>query len=725
MKIYLGMDETPGSASRTWGERLGRIFAGRGYHITTDLASDWDAALFLSRSEGLETALGRGKPAGFRVANGYHPAWFAALGKEMKPAHHAVNAALARALESTGVVIYQSQWAKAELDALLHPRARDYAVIYNGADLQRFRPPAERPAGPPVIGSVGRLRYRYRLETLFEMSRRLDLPHRLLVVGEVDEECAAVLARYQADPLIGPRLTYQPQVPHAALPALYGQMSLLAHPVSGDACPNVVVEALACGVPVIAPRHGGTAELVGEAGAIFENRPWVYDEAFVEAMAGAAAQVLPRCAELSPLARRRAESLLDVEHMADRYLEALGLPPRLGPVPERPPAGAPRSLRSLGARLAARPRFYLAAALRKAGQAQRRLFPRPRNPRPRIAFTLFDFQVGGIENWLYRLALALHREFDFYFLSTRHPEPLPRFAEVGRCAYLPGPAQMTRYLRRHNIDLVQVHNERWPVDAALAAGTPHVIERLGGKRSWRRVPKWGLERIVASSHMAARAVADLAPAERIRVIYNGIDLQAVEAAETRRLFPEDTLVIGRTSRFGRGQNLGLLIEALARLRPRFPELRLALVGGDSPLPGAEPVLEELRRQASRAGLEDCVRFTGPVEDPLPYIRGFDIGTCVSNDEGLPNSLLEAMACRKPVISSAVGAVPELLQEGENGLLFPAGDLEALCAGLERLARDPELRRRLGEAGRRTVEERFSLAEAAAQYAALYRELLEG
>ncbi len=725
MDIYLSMDERPGSASRMWGERLARLFARRGYGISRDLDGDWAAALFLARAEGMPAALRRGRPVGFRVANGYHPAWFAALGKEMKPAHHAVNAALSRALETASVVIYQSQWAKGELDGLLYRRAQDYAVIHNGTDLELFRPPAARPAGPPVIGSVGRLRYRYRLETLFEMSRRLELPHRLLVVGDVDEECAAVLARFQADPLIGPRLDYHPHVPPQELPALYGQMSLLAHPVSGDACPNVVVEALACGTPVIAPSHGGTAELVGEAGAIFENRPWVYDEAFVEAMARAAAQLLPRAAQLSPLARERAERLLDVERTADRYLEALGLPPRAGPQRESRPAGAPRSLRSLGAALVARPRYYAAAALRRAGQAQRRLFPRPRNPRPRLAFTLFDFQVGGIENWLYRLARALRGEFDFYFLSTRHPEPLPRFAEVGRCAFLPGPAQMSAYLRRHNMDLVQVHNERWPVDAALAAGVPHVIERLGGQRSWRRVPKWGLERIVASSQMAARAVADLAPAERIVVIYNGVDLEAADAAAPLRLFPPDTLVVGRTSRFGRGQNLGLLIEALARLRPRFPELRLALVGGDSPLPGAEPVAEALRAQAQEAGLEDCVAFTGPLEDPLPHILGFDIGTCVSNDEGLPNSLLEAMACRKPVISSAVGAVPELLQEGENGLLFPAGDLEALCACLERLAGDPGLRRRLGEAGRRTVEARFSLSEAAAQYAALYRELLEG
>jgi glycosyltransferase involved in cell wall biosynthesis len=136
------------------------------------------------------------------------------------------------------------------------------------------------------------------------------------------------------------------------------------------------------------------------------------------------------------------------------------------------------------------------------------------------------------------------------------------------------------------------------------------------------------------------------------------------------------------------------------------------------------VAEELRRQARQAGLDGLVRFTGPVENPLPYIQGFDIGACVSNDEGLPNSLLEAMACRKPVVSTPVGAIPELIQHGENGLLFPVGDVAALCEALELFLENPALRIRLGEAGRRTVEERFSLKEAAAEYAQAYRQLLE-
>ena len=115
-----------------------------------------------------------------------------------------------------------------------------------------------------------------------------------------------------------------PFVSQEKLPEIYAQMSLLVHPVSGDVCPNVVAEALACGVPVVAPRFGGTAELVGEAGMLFDSEPWTYDERFVDAMLVAAERALSESERLSRLARQRAEEKLDLERMVDRYLENLG-----------------------------------------------------------------------------------------------------------------------------------------------------------------------------------------------------------------------------------------------------------------------------------------------------------------------------------------------------------------------------------------------------------------
>jgi glycosyltransferase involved in cell wall biosynthesis len=366
----------------------------------------------------------------------------------------------------------------------------------------------------------------------------------------------------------------------------------------------------------------------------------------------------------------------------------------------------------------------MAVALRKASQVQRRITPPRHNQRPRIAFTLYDFHVGGIENWLYRLASVLNKEFDFYFLATKVPDFLPKFLQVGTCAFLPNPAKLISYLQKNNIDILQAHNERWPIDAALAAGVPHVIERTDGTRSCTRVPKHGLSLVIASSYGTVPLIANQFPGKRIQVIYNGIDLNEVDRTPVERPWGSDTFVIGRTSRFGQGKNLGLLIEAAQRLGPVYPNMKLVLIGGDSLMPGAKSIEAELKTMATPMGT--AIEFLGIKEDTLPWVKGFDMATCVSNpgNEGIPNSLIEAMACRKPVVSTNVDQISELVQPEINGLLIPPGDLEALCTAFIRLINDPVERQRLGEAGRRTIEEKFSLQKAADQYADIYLGLLQ-
>jgi glycosyltransferase involved in cell wall biosynthesis len=237
------------------------------------------------------------------------------------------------------------------------------------------------------------------------------------------------------------------------------------------------------------------------------------------------------------------------------------------------------------------------------------------------------------------------------------------------------------------------------------------------------VPKQGLSLVIASSQATRPLIARDFASDRIAVIYNGIDLKEVDETPVHRPWPPDVFVVGRASRFGRGKNLQLLIEAADRLHARFPQIKVVFLGGDSLMPGAEPMEAELEARAAHLG--DTVEFLGIQENSLPWVKGFDLATCVSNpnNEGIPNSLIEAMACRKPVVSTDVDQVSELVEDGVNGLLIPPDDLDALCAAIERLILDPELSRRLGEAGRKTVEERFSLEKAAAQYAEIYRRLL--
>lgn len=721
--VFVNLDGNGRGGPHVWTRRFLLHVQSRGYHVTHKLNEDWQAALFVLRSEGLADAIRKSRSLAYRVANGYHPDWFSAMQKEMDTHHHAVNASISQALEISPMVIYQSRWAKEQLDQYLHTRKSNYEIIYNGVDLQRFKPLQSTLIDLPTIGTVGVMRYRYRLQTFLEMSRRLEIPHRLLIIGSLDNENSQVLKDYQNDPLVGPRISYQPHVPAEKLPSLYQKMSLLVHPVSGDVCPNVVIEALACGVPVVAPDTGGTAEIVGRGGVVFSSELWKYDSNFMDAMREATISALQDIDNLSRQARRQAEMHLNIQEMIDKYLSTLGLPTRVETSQNSlVQQELTTQIRKHGSRLVARPSFYSSIAIRKATQIYHRFRPRPVNPKPRIAFTLYDFHVGGIENWLYRLAQELREQFDFYFLATKVADFLPKFSTVGTCAYLPGPPQMVRFFQKNNIDLVQVHNQRWPIDAALAAGIPHVIERTDGTRSCSRVPKNGLSMVIASSAGTIPLIERQYPKERIRLIYNGIDLREVDAAPVQRAWGQDTFVIGRTSRFGRGKNLGMLIDSMHLILPSYPKAKLILIGGDSLMPGAESIEAELRFQASSLG--EAVLFAGVQEQTLPWVKGFDVGTCVSNpeNEGIPNSLIEAMACSKAVISTDVDQVGELVQDGHNGLLIEPGDVQALAQAVLQLIENPDLRLQLGSAARRTIETQFSLQHSAVQYADVYHQL---
>ncbi len=722
MKIYLNPPSIPKGAPSIWTKRFERIFIDRNFTVTYRLDDLWDAALFISDSTNLDRAIDTLRPVGYRVANGYLPDWFSMIGKPMKQSHHVVNASIASGLQNATMVMYQSHWAKKQLDQFLSPRDGPFEIIFNGVNLQLFTPNWIQRPEVPVLGTVGALRYRYRLETFLEASCRLDLPHRLLIVGSLDNECKKVLANYSHNPDLRDRLELVDFVPHDQLPHLYNRMSLLIHPVMGDACPNVVSEALACGIPVVAPEFGGTSELLGNGGISFPSTPWKYDDPFIIQMLGKIRIALGSIDELSQAARKHAVDELDIEQMADRYLMALGLPQRVEKiflVPDQSKA----NLRSKAAQVLGPARFYASLAIRKIEQERRKHSPTLANKIPKIAFTLFDFQVGGIENWLYRLAVELHQDFDFYFISTRQPEFLPKFHRVGKCTYLPNPLVMIRFFQKEHIDMVQVHNERWPVDAALAAGVPKVVERLGGQRSWRRISKSGVDFVIASSQMAANAVSDMIQPEKLTVIYNGINLNDIEASETKRIFSTNQKVIGRACRFGHGQNLPLLIHSMENLLVQWPYLRLVLVGGDSMMPGAEPVFSDLTHLVKKLNLHEFIHFTGPVDDAVPLTKGFDIGTCVSNSEGLPNSLIEAMACKKAIVSTNVGAIAELITDGENGLLFPPGDADAFCSKIKILLEDHKMNDMLAQNAHQTIQDRFNIQKSARQYADLYREIL--
>jgi glycosyltransferase involved in cell wall biosynthesis len=147
-----------------------------------------------------------------------------------------------------------------------------------------------------------------------------------------------------------------------------------------------------------------------------------------------------------------------------------------------------------------------------------------------------------------------------------------------------------------------------------------------------------------------------------------------------------------------------LVEAAARLVPRFPALEILLVGAFPDPAYRAAVLGRART----LGIESHITVTGFQESPFPLINACDVVTLPTRRDPFPIALLEAMVLRKPIVSTAVGGIPEMIVDGETGFVVPPGDVAALTARLDTLLGDRERRRAMGEAGRRRMETVFTL-----------------
>ena len=159
-----------------------------------------------------------------------------------------------------------------------------------------------------------------------------------------------------------------------------------------------------------------------------------------------------------------------------------------------------------------------------------------------------------------------------------------------------------------------------------------------------------------------------------------------------------------------------VLRSFRNLRERGVDATLCMVGDG---PDREPA----ERLALELGIARHVLWVGYQRDISPYYSLFDTLILPSANEGTPVVAIEALAASRPVVATRVGGVPDVVTEGEDGFLVEVGDIDGLASSLERLALDPELRRRLGERGRELVVPRYRVERLVDDVDALYRELL--
>ena len=330
---------------------------------------------------------------------------------------------------------------------------------------------------------------------------------------------------------------------------------------------------------------------------------------------------------------------------------------------------------------------------------------------------------GGGEKWALQTARGLAaRGHRVAFACREGSELADQARATGLEAFLlpmpsdlslPAMARLARLMRAWRPDVVLCCNQR-----ALRLGGPaarlarirRVVMRDGLQGSLRGsgYNRW-LARLVdgfvVNADAVRRELLAWLPADRVRVIYNGIDLrphdEARDGPALRRELgsPPHACVILSVARLVTEKDHATLLAAFRRVAERDERLQL-WIAGDGPLRAT------LTAQAQRLGLEGRVVFLGFRADVPRLLAGADLVAIASLREGLPNVALEAMAARRPVVATAVAGTPELVQEGETGLLVPPGAPDAMAGALAALIADPVRRRQMGERGRRRVEQWF-------------------
>lgn len=298
--------------------------------------------------------------------------------------------------------------------------------------------------------------------------------------------------------------------------------------------------------------------------------------------------------------------------------------------------------------------------------------------------------------------------------------------------------RLDAFARRENVSLLHAHQYTPFFQAMLSRGLRgtrpvlltehgrHVPDLPSRKRSVvNRLLLRKQDRLIGCGGAVRQALIDNEglPAQRVDVIYNGVDLnafsQATADARTRIRrecgFSEDDFVIVQVARLHELKDHQTALQTIDIARRTIPGVRLLIVGeGDE--------RAAIEASVARHNLQQHVRLTGSRSDVADLLAASDAFLMSSISEGIPLTIIEAMAAELPVVSTAVGGIPEMITSGQNGFLAPARQPAELSRCLVSLAQSPALRKKMGAAGRRTAEGQFSLASMLNGYRRLYQEM---
>lgn len=377
-------------------------------------------------------------------------------------------------------------------------------------------------------------------------------------------------------------------------------------------------------------------------------------------------------------------------------------------------------------------------------------------PRRRVrVLTLVDHiaLIGGAELLAVQIAAGLDPvRFESWLCTTRSPtegDPgvdaavaVLRAAGV-RCVFLGRRskldawrlAALVRLLRRERIDVLHAHmfgSNAWGAVLGRLAGVPVVIahehsrnDPYGDDRLRRLVDRHVIARLsdkfIAVSRADQRYMIEaerIAPAKTTYVPNGAPDPAAGTGGDGRTLLGVEpsTPTVGSVGFMHPVKRFDLLVRAAAVVRREFPGLRVFIVGDGRERPSLERLITEL-------GLEDTVKLLGRRSDVPDLLQAFDVAVCCSDHEGTSVAVLECMAAGLPIVATRSGGQPDLIEDGEHGLLVEPGDAASLADAIARLLRDRDLASRLGRAAAERRAREFTLQMMCDRIEGIYGDLL--
>ncbi len=306
-----------------------------------------------------------------------------------------------------------------------------------------------------------------------------------------------------------------------------------------------------------------------------------------------------------------------------------------------------------------------------------------------------------------------------------------------------GLVRLHQLIRRGRFDIVHTHMSKaallgglagWLAHVPVKVNTAHNLGSVAMPKAWLRALFWIYDKILLSvtmdavitvSERARNAVLSkhLLGPERVFAIPNGILSARSGHADAARAMllaghsgGDGRLIIGTVARLVWFKGLDVLVAAAATVVKSCPESVFVVVGGG-------PLRAELEHQAKVLGVGRHFIFLGERRGMAQLYRAFDLFVLPSVSEGMPLTILEAMNAATPVIATRVGGVPELVDDGETGLLVPPRDPDALAAAILRLLENPRLREDMGRHGRERVERQFTAERMVISTDQLFRRLL--